>query len=263
MLGKQWLNRYASINMRGLAVERSQNRQRKFDGIVTWYFDTVMESLPLMLQFALLLLGGALSRYLWEIDRTVALVVLGVTSFGVASYAFFVVAGTVSVSCPYQTPGALALHCIPPLALSALHSAFSLSRIVKFVIVWWATIEFECTIVYIVKLSAVTLLLLIYLLICLAAGIYFLGRAGVRAFVASALGWFHRMCRHDLQTAVLDLQCISWILWTLLDKAIYLLTLKLLTMMTVPANFVPDLISACLNILTGCVSNVSSKVVIL
>ncbi|KAF9647585.1 hypothetical protein BDM02DRAFT_2634490 [Thelephora ganbajun] len=40
MLGKQWLNRYASIDMRGSAIERSQNRQRKFDGIVNWYFDT-------------------------------------------------------------------------------------------------------------------------------------------------------------------------------------------------------------------------------
>ena len=64
MLGKQWLNRYASTDMRGTAIERSQNRQRKLDGIVTWYFDHVMESLPLMLQIALLLLGCALSRYL-------------------------------------------------------------------------------------------------------------------------------------------------------------------------------------------------------
>jgi hypothetical protein len=50
MLGKQWLNRYASTDMRGSAVERSQHRQRKLDGIITWYFDYVMEALPLMLQ---------------------------------------------------------------------------------------------------------------------------------------------------------------------------------------------------------------------
>jgi len=59
MLGKQWLNRYASVDMRGSAIERSQNRQRKLDGTVTWYFDHIMELLPLMLQFALLLLGCA------------------------------------------------------------------------------------------------------------------------------------------------------------------------------------------------------------
>ena len=55
MLGKQWLNRYASTDMRGTAIERSQNRQRKLDGITSWHFDHVIESLPLMLQAALLL----------------------------------------------------------------------------------------------------------------------------------------------------------------------------------------------------------------
>jgi hypothetical protein len=44
MLGKRRLNRHASIDMQGLAVECNQNRQRKLDGIVTWYFDYVVES---------------------------------------------------------------------------------------------------------------------------------------------------------------------------------------------------------------------------
>ena len=91
MLGKQWLNRYASVDMRGSAIERSQNRQRKLNGIDSWYFDHVMESLPLMLQAALLLLGCALSRYLWEINTTVASVVLGVTSIGVLLYLFIII----------------------------------------------------------------------------------------------------------------------------------------------------------------------------
>ena len=101
MLGKQWLNRYASIDMRGSVIERSQNRQRKLDGIVTWYFDAVMESLPLMLQVALLLLGCALSRYLWDSYTTVASVVLGVASLGILLYFLIVVAGSASGSCPY------------------------------------------------------------------------------------------------------------------------------------------------------------------
>jgi hypothetical protein len=112
MLGKQWLNRYASTEMRGTVIERSQYRQRKLDGIVTWYFDYVMEALPLMLQVALLLLGCALSRYLWEINVTVASVVLGVTSFGMIFYVSVIVAGTASVICPYQTPGARFLRYI-------------------------------------------------------------------------------------------------------------------------------------------------------
>ena len=112
MLGKQWLNLYASVDVRGSVIERSQNRQQKLDGIDSWYFDHLMELLPLMLQAALLLLGCALSRYLWEINTTVASVVLGVTSFGVLFYLFIVVAGAVFVSCPYQTPGA---HILRPI----------------------------------------------------------------------------------------------------------------------------------------------------
>jgi hypothetical protein len=128
MLGKQWLNRYASTEMRGTAIERSQYRQRKLDGIVKWYFDHVMESLPLMLQVALLLLGCTLSRYLWEINVTVASVVLAVTSFGVIFYIFVVVAGAISVICPYQTPGARVLrHILLPTLRSTSSTISKLS----------------------------------------------------------------------------------------------------------------------------------------
>ena len=113
MLGKQWLNRCAPVNVRGTITERSRYRQRKLDGIANWYFDYVMESLPSMLQVALLLLGCALSRYLWEYNTTVASVVVGVTSFGVLFYLFIVIAGVVSVNCPYQTPGADFIRHIP------------------------------------------------------------------------------------------------------------------------------------------------------
>ena len=131
ILGKQWLNRYASTDMRGTAIECSQNRRRKLDGVITWYFDHVMESLPLMLQIGLLLLGCALSQYLWGINIPAASVPIGVTSVGVVFYLLLVIAGTASESCPYQTPGArILLHTLLP----ALHSAPSLiSKLTVFV----------------------------------------------------------------------------------------------------------------------------------
>ena len=113
MLGKQWLNRCMPVDTRGTIIQRNQYRQRKFDGIVNWYFENVMEALPLMLQVALLLLGCALSRYLWEINTTVASVVIGITGFGLLFYAFIVIAGVVSEDCPYQTPVAVFLRYIP------------------------------------------------------------------------------------------------------------------------------------------------------
>jgi len=103
MLGKQWVNLYLR-NRGGSAADKSRDRQRKLDGFEKWHFRLAIESLPVMLQFALLLLGCALSRYLWMTSRTVAGVVAAVTLFGVTSYVFLSLAATFYYNCPYQTP---------------------------------------------------------------------------------------------------------------------------------------------------------------
>ena len=271
MLGKQWLNRYSTIDMRGSAIERSQNRQRKLDGIVTWHFDHVMESSPLMLQFALLLLGCALSRYLWDIDKTIASVVLGVTLFGVVFYTFIVIAGTVSVSCPYQTPGAHILHYILPLVMRALRSASSAvingSVCIELIAEWRdnLTRPWRST-----RSITESLLATLLLPIWLGCDAYLLARGVINGFVALARrvrGWFRnarsaRVRGSDQQTAMLDLQCITWMLQTSLDKAIHLLALKLLATMTTLADSNPALVSACFDIHASCVSIVGGKAVI-
>ena len=109
ILGKQWLNRYASVE-RGSIVDRGRDRKRKMDGMVSWRFGLVMELLPLMLQAALLLLGYALSNYLFFINRAVAGVVIGFTTFGLLFYLLVVSAATLSYNCPFQTPLSLLLR---------------------------------------------------------------------------------------------------------------------------------------------------------
>ena len=103
MLGKQWVNRYIR-NRGGSAADKSRDRQRKLDGFEKWHFHLAIESLPVMLQVSLLLLGCALSQYLWTISRTVAGVVVAVTLFGLTSYVFLTLAATLYYDCPYQTP---------------------------------------------------------------------------------------------------------------------------------------------------------------
>ena len=110
MLGKQWLNRYAQVEMRGSVIDRSRHRQRKMKGIVTWHFDFVMECLPLMLQAALLLLVYALSNYLFFINKAVAGVLIGFTAFGLLFYLLIVSTTTLSYNCPFQTPASLILR---------------------------------------------------------------------------------------------------------------------------------------------------------
>jgi len=103
MLGKQWVNRYLR-NRGGSAADKSRGRQRKLDSLREWHFHIVIESVPVMLQLGLLLLGCALSRYLWTTSHTVAGVVIAVMLFGVTSYVFLTLAAILHYNCPYQTP---------------------------------------------------------------------------------------------------------------------------------------------------------------
>jgi len=246
MLGKQWLNRYASIDMRGSAIERSQNRQRKLDGIIRWYFDHVLESLPLMLQVALLLLGCALSRYLWGINTAIASVVVGVTSFGVLFYLSIIAAGVVSNGCPYQTPWTSIIRRL--LRLFAKHSVL---YVVLSVTRGGST-----------RHGILTTILLypLWLLAAFAIDALQFGRATFRPLVISARGayrWLsgtsptpHRAFDH--QATKSDFRCISWMLRTSLDKTVNFSTLNFLkTILTLP-DFNPGVVLDCFDIFSSC-----------
>jgi len=213
-----------------------------------------------MLQIALLLLGCALSNYLWGIDITTASVVLAVTSFGAISYPFVVVAGTASVSCPYQTPGARILRYTLGVIRSALRALF-------------VFIEDS----YLYRLSAACLdgsgchwvlgIIGIIPMILVGSSIdaFQLGQTIARAVAALA----RRACARFLVAistptaprTTLDLDCISWILKTSLDKDVHLSTMEYLTALVALADFDPVLVVDCFNILVGCVKVVNNHAV--
>ena len=304
MLGKQWLASYDSADVRGSIVERGQNRQRKLGGIVWWRFEYVMESLPLMLQAALLLFGCALSRYLWEVNVTTASVVIGVTSLGVIFYIFVIIAGTSSDSCPYQTPHSRILHhfyntlyhalrhtlrrirlrvsrlrhipsriitsSIELIKLSYSYRLFSHLRGLS-----WQSRQHRISLVFApifvsfaLAMDALTFSLVISLAILLAPlvvlphvcfqacyWIYGVGRGLV-------VGTFSRIPTSDKQTIALDLQCISWILQTSVDKRTQLLTLKRLIQTSTSSHFYPSIVIDCFNVFAGCVSVGKGKAVV-
>jgi len=109
MLGKQWSNRYLR-NYGGSVIERCGDRQRKCDGLEKWPFHSFVESLPLMLQAALLLLACGLCRHMWSINALVARTLISLTGLGVTFYIGIVIAGMSSYACPFQTPASIALH---------------------------------------------------------------------------------------------------------------------------------------------------------
>ena len=233
MLGKQWLNRYASIDMRGTAIERSQNRQRKLDGLVTWYFDHVMEALPVMLQIALLLLGSALSKYLWDINKIVASVVLSVTSFGFLFYILIVIAGAASSSCPYQTPTTKIFrysfdlaHSFITLVPDILRSTHSFVAARSWVYAAFVNLWTISRLRYHEALTTVLLFPLV-LLIAISFDSYRLGRAAFRSLVRFSKSLVVHRSPADPATAE-DLRCISWMLQTSLDKSIKVSTFNFL-----------------------------------
>ena len=109
MLGKQRLNRYLR-HAGGSVIERYGDRQRKCDGLEKWPFRAFVESLPVMLQIALLLLACGLCRHMWSINASVASALITLTVLGVLFYLLIVIAGTSSYECPFQTPASTTLR---------------------------------------------------------------------------------------------------------------------------------------------------------
>ena len=109
MLGKQWLNSYTD----GSFIDRNRYRELKMRGMIAWRFRTVMEFLPLIMEGSLLQLGYALARYFWDLSRAVSLVIIAYTALGLVFYLFILVAGTVSETCPFQTPASSFVRSIP------------------------------------------------------------------------------------------------------------------------------------------------------
>jgi hypothetical protein len=271
MLGKQWLNRYDSADVRGSAIERSQNRQRKHNGITVWYFNYVMESLPLMLQAALLLLGCALSLYLWEINSTIASVVLGVTSFGVIFSLSVVVAATASVSCPYQTPGSRSLRSAVVVVLAAISTCKHAIGRSQTATMLRLNLEYYQPLRSRNQIKSFLKDILCEIPRVLVVDAYHLGRAALwpsAALVHGVHRWFSGTIftrpeqAPDEQTVALDLHCISWILHTSLDKDIHLVALEYFTTVATLAGLNPALAADCFNVFTSCVKVVGSDVVI-
>ncbi|KAJ7769411.1 hypothetical protein B0H16DRAFT_1778975 [Mycena metata] len=109
VLGKQWLMYYQAAGSRGTIDERGRERQRKFDGLVKWKFEAVLQAFPLLLQLALLLFASSISLYLWTIQHSVAILVTVLTALGLSSYVILLVSATIFSDCPFQSPLALIL----------------------------------------------------------------------------------------------------------------------------------------------------------
>ena len=114
VLGKQWILYYTRVTTWGNIVDRGKERQAKLVGLQKWGLHLIMDSLPVMLQFALLLFGVALAAYLWDLNVSVAGAALAITSVGLALYACIAVVAAIHSDCPFQTPLSVSISKVPP-----------------------------------------------------------------------------------------------------------------------------------------------------
>ena len=77
---------------------------KKLDGLESWYFSTILATLPIFLQLSLLFFGIALAANIWTLQHTVASVIMATTAFGLIFYFFTVVSSLKWPNCPFQTP---------------------------------------------------------------------------------------------------------------------------------------------------------------
>ena len=259
MLGKQWLNRYAV----GSIADRSHYRQRKLDGMDAWCFNAVMESLPLTLQIALLLLGSALSRYLWELQPTVSRVTVGVTSLGVLLYLVIVVAGSLYTSCPYQTPASQIIRRIwrkffrGPFTGSLVWLRQSIGKSYSLGTAWhwgdsWVWILLHPLFLP-VTLVADCCLVMGYLTSCLyqhsKTSTVYLHQSIHHNHRASQALNANGHTKQELISYILDSHCIAWILETSLVKAVHVIALKFLATLPIFGESNPAVIIRCLDLL--------------
>jgi len=95
VLGKQWVQYFIRATTWGNIVDRGKERQVKLTGLRKWGVLLILESLPIMLQFSLLLFGTALVVYLWDLNVSAAEAVLVVTSIGLTFHTCITVAATI------------------------------------------------------------------------------------------------------------------------------------------------------------------------
>ncbi|TCD68773.1 hypothetical protein EIP91_009786 [Steccherinum ochraceum] len=124
VLGKQWLNRYNSVDEHGSLEERCRTRHRKFTAMEEWHFRRVLEALPVLLQLSLLLFGLALSAFMFTRQLAIAIVLTFANLIGAGFY-FTVVTQSVRFdSSPFQTPLSDLLRRTPTYAARSRKAVF-------------------------------------------------------------------------------------------------------------------------------------------
>ena len=104
VLGKQWLVHFKSSRFgRGCLAERCQRRQQKIVGLGSWYFEPILEFLPVLLQLSLLFFAIFLIANIWTIDHILGAILICATAIGAIFYTGTMVIAVLSPHSPFES----------------------------------------------------------------------------------------------------------------------------------------------------------------
>jgi hypothetical protein len=265
VLGKQWLNRYVSVDMRKSVTERSQNKPRKLDRTSSWHISSAVVLPTLMLHITQLLLSCAIFDYLWEVNVIVAPLLLGVTLLGVLSH-IIIAEETPLRICSYQTTRARTLLRLKHMP-EFLH--FVLVGCIKrsagrhlFSMMWDEPKDLRDATPSFIRqsygmLTPIYAFLLPFYFLMDAFRLLF---GMIWPLVASTrMVYLWLWLEAEREMTVLDLHCVSRTLRTSWDEPARISALRYLATMTL-VHFDPVLFASCLDVLVSSIDVTNSRV---
>ncbi|KAG9078729.1 hypothetical protein FS749_009211 [Ceratobasidium sp. UAMH 11750] len=106
MPAKQWCY-YFLYSRTGDAITQAEQRQKRYDGLIKWRMQGILEQLPVLTHLSLALFSIGLVLYLWSINVAVASIVTGVSLGTVCFYLGTTLIPVGVEFCPYKTPQAV------------------------------------------------------------------------------------------------------------------------------------------------------------
>ena len=137
MLVKQWLNAYV-FGLPATHHLRAQARQYRYDALITWRTDHIINSLPLAMSFCLMLFLGGLSIMLFSLSTPIALISIAITAVMFIFHFLNLVLPAVC-DCPWKTAiSPVMFRLFAPLRATPSQAQFSLwaKQIRKFFVVF-------------------------------------------------------------------------------------------------------------------------------
>lgn len=102
MLAKEWLSAFLASPPRH-PYEYALKRQARIDALVSWNALRIVDFLPTLLHFSLLLFTLGLIIQLWLLDRVIAYIMVAASAALTLSYLSIVILGAAKENCPYRT----------------------------------------------------------------------------------------------------------------------------------------------------------------